>query len=260
MADPKQRNDDVRWDNLPSDDYYSHNYENLTDEDRAIIGTVSAFLVRELGGQPRVARAIDVGAGTNLYPALLMLPWANHLTLLDYSRSNVRWLRERIAADTQPWAWQPFWDEMRELEGYNRVTDPRKELHVACAGPDGQPAVEQGSVFGLAEQPRRWELGTMFFVAESITRVPAEFRAAIGAFLAVLKPGAPFAAAFMENSTGWTVSGTDYPAVQVTAPDVEAGLAAFGATGLEVGRVDEKAAVRPGYTGMIVATGRAGDQ
>ena len=51
----------------------------------------------------------------------------------------------------------------------------------------------------------------MFFVAESITEDPAEFHAALARFVGALKPGAPFAAAFMAGSDGYPVAGTRFP-------------------------------------------------
>lgn len=44
----------------------------------------------------------------------------------------------------------------------------------------------------MFDLPRaRWNLGTMFFVAESITVDPAELRAAVAAFTGALTPRCP---------------------------------------------------------------------
>src|ERR1700733_189420 len=69
------RNADAPWNMFSSHDYWRRNYSKLQAEDREIIRRVSHFFVSARAGRPRVQRAIDVGAGTNLYPALLMLPW-----------------------------------------------------------------------------------------------------------------------------------------------------------------------------------------
>jgi hypothetical protein len=66
----------------------------------------------------------------------------------------------------------------------------------------------------------QWDLGTMFFVAESITEAPEEFRAAVAGFIGALRPGAPFAAAFMAGSDGYPVAGTYFPALPITPDDV----------------------------------------
>jgi hypothetical protein len=39
---------------------------------------------------------VDVGAGTNLYPALLMLPWVRHMVLTEYAPTNIAWLSENL--------------------------------------------------------------------------------------------------------------------------------------------------------------------
>jgi hypothetical protein len=61
-----------------------------------------------LARRPRALRGVDAGSGTNLYPALLMLPWAEQILLTNYSEGNVRWLQGQIADDTGPQAWRPF--------------------------------------------------------------------------------------------------------------------------------------------------------
>src|SRR5690242_11120132 len=73
------RNAEAPWDEFSSDAYWLHNYAQLQPVDQEIIRRVSSFFLETVGarppGQRRVERAIDVGSGTNLYPALLMLPW-----------------------------------------------------------------------------------------------------------------------------------------------------------------------------------------
>jgi len=247
------RNADAPWNMFSSRDYWRRNYRKLHPEDREIIGRVSHFFASALAGCPPVQRAIDVGAGTNLYPALLMLPWAEQILLTDFSKSNVSWLQDQLADQVSPWPWRHFWWEMREAKGYSDVNGPRERLREACAGEPGDAGVEQLSVFDL---PRaRWNLGTMFFVAESITKDPEEFGTAIEAFVGALTPGAPFAAAFMAGSNGYRVEGTRFPALPIEADDVRRHLDELGVREPSVDVLDTKSRVRKGYTGMIVATG-----
>jgi hypothetical protein len=56
----------------------------------------------------------------------------------------------------------------------------------------------------------------MFFVAESITEDPEEFRAALAGLTGALKPGSPFATAFMAGSNGYPAAGTHFPALPIT--------------------------------------------
>jgi len=252
------RNADAPWNMFSSHDYWRRNYSKLQAEDLEIIHRVSHFLISALAGCPRVQWAIDVGAGTNLYPALLMLPWTERILLADFSKSNVSWLHDQLADNDAPWPWHPFWQEMREAKGYCDVSRPRQRLRHACVSEPGHAGVEQLSVFDLPKA--RWNLGTMFFVAESITEDPVEFRAAVAAFIGALTPGAPFAAAFMAGSDGYPVDGTHFPALPIKTDDISSHLNELGVREPSVDLLDTRDRVRHGYTGMIVATGYASSQ
>jgi hypothetical protein len=241
------------WAAFSSHDYWSHNYEKVLSEDHEIIDRVSSFFIKTFRRRPPVQRAIDVGSGTNLYPALLMLPWAKQILLSDYSASNVDWLRRQVRNGDGPWTWQPFWRELGAREGYDQVSDPRKQLREACADQRRQSGIEQYNVFGLP--PAQWQLGTMFFVAESITQDPGEFAEAIRRFIGALQPNSPFAAAFMRGSEGYTVGDTEFPAVPVTEGDITEHFAKLHVSELSVKPLETSPSVREGYEGMIVATG-----
>jgi hypothetical protein len=248
-----QRNADAPWNRFSPEDYWRWNYYEIQAEDQEIIRLVSNFFIRAFAGRPPARQSIDVGSGANLYPALLMLPWAEQILLSDFSASNVDWLRRQLADGDTAWTWQAFWDELDQAEGYDGVGEPRKQLREACDSARGRAGVEQRSVFGLPAG--RWDLGTMFFVAESITEDPAEFGDAVARFVGALKPGAPFATAFMAGSHGYPVAGTRFPALPITRDDVERHFTELGAGNLSVDLLRTEHRVRPGYEGMIVATG-----
>jgi NNMT/PNMT/TEMT family len=251
------RNADAAWNTFSSSDYWRRTYAELMAEDRELIRHVSHFFASACAGCPPVRRAIDVGAGTNLYPALLMLPWAKQILLADFSKSNILWLQDQLADNSPEWRWARFWREMRDGQGYAAVRHPRKRVRDACAAEPGYAGIEQMSVFDLPQA--RWNMGTMFFVAESITEDPAEFAAALASFVGALTPSAPFAAAFMAGSNGYPVDGAHFPALPIQADDVERDLAALGVCELTVYPLETSHRVREGYAGMIVATGFAGD-
>jgi hypothetical protein len=260
MADVEEnvlRNAGAPWNMFSSNDYWRRNYSELQAEDREIIRRVSDFFVSARAGCPPVQRAIDLGAGTNLYPALLMLPWTEQILLAEFSKSNVLWLHDQLADNSSPWPWDHFWQEMQDGKGYTDIDRPRERLRDACASEPGHAGIEQLSVFDLPKA--RWNLGTMFFVAESITEDPEEFRAAVASFVGSLTPGAPFAAAFMAGSNGYPVDGTHFPALPIEGDDVGRHLAALGVHELSVDLLETSHRVRDGYAGMIVATGFASD-
>lgn len=84
-----------------------------------------------LASRPPVQRAIDVGTGTNLYPALLMLPWTEQILLADFSKSNVTWLQDQLADNDSSWPWSSFWREMLKAKGYSAVSSVRQRLREA---------------------------------------------------------------------------------------------------------------------------------
>jgi hypothetical protein len=231
------------WDQFSSEDYCDHNYLELRADDAEILEITASWFAAQMQG--RTGHGVDVGAGPNLYPSLAMLPHLSKLTLREYSAANVAFLREQTAE--LPQRWEPFWRIVERCGAEGDFAAARKRLAELAA-------VEQGSIFEL---PRaQWDLGTMFFVAESLSEDPAEFEAATTGFVRSLRPGAPFAAAFMEHSVGYEVAGVDFPATPVGTEEVRTCLEHVADT-LTVHWVEMRPQLRPGLNGMIVAVGLA---
>jgi len=241
-------NAQARWDDFDPVAYWRHNYASLRDDDRLILTTTGDHFCRHFGAAAATGprRGLDVGSGANLYPALAMLPWSRDLSLLDHSARNVRWLRDDLMDAADPWRWSPHWTALSHLPPYARLPEPRRALARACE-------VRCTSIFDL---PRRaWQLGTMFFVAESITNDPQEFIRATASFLLALQHGAPFAAAFMTHSRGYQVGGVDFPAVRLDCDQIGHALREH-ADSLSVQHVLPGGPVlRSGYSGMALALG-----
>ena len=134
MADrePSIRNDAVPWSDFDADEYCKINYASVLPEDAEIIQCASKFLIEACGAPARLKRAVDVGAGTNLYPSLLMLPWAEHIVFTEYASHVISigsariWLTRQANGD-----WQPFWDLVAGLPCYRTIDDPRRRLAAA---------------------------------------------------------------------------------------------------------------------------------
>jgi len=232
------------WDEFDSSAYLKDNYVVLRDDDRQIVELVRDFFVGATFDVP--LKGVDVGSGTNIYPALAMLPWCDHLDLCEYSAQNVEWLKNEIRAYSD--SWDPFWDVLSEKPAYQAIDNPREALLKRAQ-------VSKESIYELPADT--WDIGTMFFVAESISDQAAEFELAVRKFVAALRPGAPFAAAFMENSTGYDVGALRFPAVSIGLSDVR-DLLAPCTTDLAVDSIGPGSdPLREGYTGMILARGRA---
>jgi len=239
------RNSDFDWNEFNPEYYLEHNYAEARKDDLRFVSTMGDFFLSHLRGRTRL-HGVDVGAGTNLYPALAMLPFCAEITLLEHSQANRKWLEQEIPGYSP--VWDPFWQELRSKDVYRALPDPTRALAERAR-------VEQGSVFSLPAE--RWDLGTMFFVAESISEDADEFRTALGRFLGCLVPGAPFAAAFMENSQGYRVAGRAFPAVPITEKDLRECLDGLVEEDLDFTRESAgESPLRQGYTGMILVCGR----
>lgn len=244
-TDNPTRNAEVNWDGFNSDVYYTENYRSLLEMDRRIITIIRDFFAG--AGLAPSAEAVDVGTGTNLYPAMALLPFCARLTLIEFAEPNVKWLcRQKPYFDP---AWDEFWQVYAENEAYARVAYPRLELA-------GKTDIRKGSVFNLPA--RRWDCGTMFFVACSLSRDIDEFHQAVRCFTGALRPDAPFAAAFMEGSQGYPVADLEFPAVDIGTDQVKQALAPV-AYDVGIVRIPVVNKHRDGYKGMIVATGRVAD-
>lgn len=252
---PSLLNAQVDWDSFAPQPYWQTNYQTLRNDDQSIIQMVGAFFSGHFRNIPRAhsLRALDVGSGGNLHPALAMLPWSATITLTDVSEPNLAWLRSAAAGvpaldERGPWDWQPFWAEYARYPGYQQVGDPRAELAI-------RHDVRRQDVLTLP--PQSWDLGTMFFVAESITTDEAEFTAATRAFGRALVPGAPFAAAFMDRAVGYQVANRTFPTVRTVDQErVRAVVAEFSADAVvEPVDVPPHDPEQDGYQGMIVAVG-----
>jgi hypothetical protein len=245
---PAVRNDELDWDRFNPGSYRAHNYRILRDDDRQIVTRVRNFMA-DSGVGPH-ARGVDIGPGANLYPSLAMLPFCDRLDLIEISAANVRWLRRQ----GRWWhrfdrRWNPFWAVYTENAVYKDYAAGRKPMVEF-----GRKAViSQGSVFRL---PRaEWDMGTMFFVACSLSTDLNEFHDAVHGFVGSLKPKAPFAAAFMTKSNGYYVAGQWFPAVPIDDVTVKRSLNDV-AYDVRIDPIDSSDPLRPDV-GMLLATGRA---
>jgi len=234
------RNSDAPWDLFDPNSYCVVNYRPLQNADQAILTRVRKFFA---DAGVIAGHGLDAGSGANLYPALAMLPFCHTIDLREYAPPNVEWLKNEIGKLDD--SWNEFWNVLAEEPAY-RKSRPNDLQHRATVG--------HGSIFDL--QPGQWDIGTMFFVACSISEDMTEFDRAVEHFVRALRPGAPFATAYMLGSTGYDVNGVRFPAVRLTVDDVERSLRRV-AENLDIVEIDNEPLIRPDYSGMALATGRA---
>jgi NNMT/PNMT/TEMT family len=241
-------NNDCRWDRFNPEWYFHHNYDAVRQDDHQLLRWIREQFVHRFDLRGSFRKGIDIGAGANLYPALAMAPYCRSITLRDYAQPNVDWLQQEITKRFRP-SWYDFWEVLAGEGEYKSVQDPRECL--------AERAVyERGSIFDLPQHA--YDIGTMFFVAESITADQREFETAVRSFVHSLRSGAPFAAAFMKGSRGYQVDTESYPAVAIDSDRVRDCLAGIAydveIRVIELHETDEP--LRDGYDGMILATGR----
>ncbi|MCI3269789.1 SCO2525 family SAM-dependent methyltransferase [Streptomyces cylindrosporus] len=253
-------NDDAPWNEFDPSAYLDQNYRDLLDVDAEILSLVRDHFSDHFSARTdhveRPILGIDIGAGANLYPALAMLPWCDRITLFERAPRNVGYLRQQ--RDSLDPDWDAFWKVLSERDPYADIDGERNERFRKTV------RVQKGNLFklgrrgllGLRNTQGKWQMGTMFFVAESISTSHDEFREAIECFMLSLAPGAPFAAAFMEGSHGYDVGNRHFPACDVDEAEVRKSLDEF--TGeIETKRLGEVShMVRPGHTGIILAYGK----
>jgi hypothetical protein len=233
------------WDAFDPAWYLAHNYAELRFDDRQLLEWAGEFFA--LAGLRERGHGIDVGTGANIYPALAMLPQCYQLTMVERSTANVKWLSNEVLGFAE--TWDPFWGTLVNAQPLHyKEIDPRRALQ-------SRAEVRQGSIFSLPAS--EYDIGTMFFVAESITARRVEFEKATRSFLRSLRRHAPFAAAFMKGSSGYQVGGYRFPAVAIDENDIHQILATIAYD--VVVRVIPTGGnpLRDGYEGMILATGRA---
>jgi len=241
-------NRDCRWDRFNPEWYFHHNYDSVRQDDRQLLLWLREEFVHRLRLRGSFRNGIDIGPGANLYPAMALAPFCRTITLQDCAQPNVEWLRREIQKRFRS-SWYEFWEVLATEADYRLVGDPWAYLK-------GRLEFVRGSIFDLPKQA--YDIGTMFFVAESITSDHREFETAVHTFLDCLQVGAPFAAAFMKGSRGYQVDTESYPAVAIDTDRVKSCLAGVAydceIRVIELHETDEP--LRDGYDGMILATGR----
>jgi hypothetical protein len=237
------RNADLDWDRWPVSTYLAENYRDLHACDDAVLVHHAAFYRDLAPGSLR--RAVEIGAGPNLYPLFLASGAARRIDAVDRSAAGLAYLEQQIADGPDP-LWAPYWDRCRGLDPGLPDT-----AHAALA----RVRVVAGDAFTLAGAG--YDLASMHFVAESVTEDPDEFAAFCAAFVATVRPGGHLLAAFMENMGRYALGdGSRWPGVPVDAATVTRVFAPL-TEDLQVSRIDADPGLPDyGYSGMVLLRAR----
>jgi hypothetical protein len=231
------------WDQWPAQSYVDQLYATVLTSDAAIIDHHSAWYRQIPAGSVR--HSLELGAGPNLYPLMVMGACSEQIDAVEPSSANRAYLNAQIAQPDQHW--QSFWT-------YSRNANPALPEDLSTVL--GRVNVLPGGVSDLTEGV--YDLVSMHFVAEAATMDALGFRSFCAAFIRSARPGGLIVAAFMENMPAYRIDadGPEWPAYPVGTAEVRDALEPV-TSDLELHRITPDP-TDDGYehTGMIVATGR----
>jgi hypothetical protein len=268
-----ERNSSIDWDRFDPVTYQKQNYSpQVRGDDARIIRAICGHFKKHFLEHPQTEVypiGVDMGAGSNLYPMFTMLPWSQQIVLIDPGQANLAWLNVEISLLRSGYRealgrWEPYREALGRWEPYWDRTwkagNPWLNTTLAWAIARTALNTSRADLLSLGME-QAFALGTMCFVAESMTSSRDEFAAAVCSFLRSLRPGAPYAIACMAESTGYAVGGVDYPAVPITANDLFTVLYECQYTGRELVHVQaipvpKRGPLREGHRGMLLALGR----
>lgn len=244
-ADPSPgpvRNADVRWDEFDTPGYVADNYESLHDLDRQIITELSPYYAALPPGG--LATTLDVGTGPNIYPLMLAAAASRRPGCVEPSAANRAYLN-RLCERGPDACWLEFWRLCRELNP--GLPD---DLAQVLSG----IAVRRGDAFTL---PRaRYDLVSMFFVAESVTGVREEFEEICRRFAAAAAPGGHLVAAFMAGMPSYELGGEVLPSHPIDEDALTGALRGL-VEELDVRRLPPDPTLPYEHDGVLLLTARA---
>ena len=235
-------NRDVAWDRFDTGGYVADNYATVHPLDRDIIAALSPHYAAIPAGS--LASSLDVGTGPNLYPLMLAAAASRRLEALDCSTPNLRYLR-RVCEEGAGPSWRRFWSLCR---AHNPALPPDADEVLR------RVTVRRGDAFALT--PRRHDLVSMFFVAESVTGVAAEFEQLCRSFAGAAVPGGHLVAAFMAGMPSYELGGECLPSYPVDESAVRAALHGH-ADDLRLRRLPPDATLPYEHDGVLLLTARA---
>ena len=227
------------WDSFDTDDYLHRNYSKILPPDARIIDELVDYY-RSMGS---IGSSLEVGVGPNLYPTLLIKPYSKKIHLIEISEPNLKYLYQQQKSLDD--VWLSYWDLLTKKA-------PDKYFGTLSSS-DLNLEISKGSIYALPQS--KFDLVSMFFVAESITKDAEKFKDACLSLVSAAKPGGRIVSLFMENSTGYHAGKYEFPAIAINLKDLEHTFSDV-TLDLSIERIqDDNHTVRSGgYTGMLLLT------
>ena len=230
--------ENINWDNFPTESYLQNNYKQLHEEDIKIMQLETDFYKHI---EP-IESSIEVGTGPNLYPILTMFPFTKKITATDISRNNLNFLNRQKTKPSP--IWQEYWQTLAKNDSAYRSDLYLRRLKTI--------SIKEYNL--LTPTTQKFTLASAHFCIETISSQINVFAAACKRFTELVHPDGYLVAAFMENSTHYFVDGIKYPTVPVTQTLL---LQVFNSLtkSLNIMRIPaSKKPIRGGYSGILLLT------
>jgi len=228
----------IPWNKFNPHTYIENNYSSIHDEDNLIIHR----LVDHYLSLPKLKVALEIGVGPNLYPVMVMLPFVKKIECIDFSITNVIYLKKQLKKLANNW--YQFWELMKSLNQKYKI-NLTENLKVKVK-------VKKGDIYKLSKN--KYDISSMFFCAESITTEHDQFVSACKRFIKSVKPRGYLVAAFMENSQSYKVGNVEFPSYPVNTQLINK-VFMTETNDIVIKQIPlAKQPLRPGYTGMILLT------
>ena len=235
----KAYNRDYDWEMFDPEPYVAENYAEPLAVDQKILKGLADFHE----SIPPGGTCIEIGAGPNLYPLLAGAKSRDKIIVTDISRRLLDYTQDTISGE----GLGPIWGQWQEqLE----ATNPEFANHDVSQTLREKCEFAQCSVMDLPENS--FDALSMHFVVESMTKNPSEMVEGLKKALGSLKPDGRFAMSFMLSSEGYSSPGEEFPAVSMTASQVEAMV---GSLASELHCQELPFNVRAGHEGILFVTG-----
>lgn len=219
-------------------------------DDQQICRTVSTVL--RLVGM-RAEKAVDLGCGPNLYPGMLMLPYAESLDLLDFAPPNRDYVNNYLTGtptERQLHMWENFIPYM--VEGGGNIYLGANTT-IRNRAQEGSVRVKPCDVFNLQDT---WDLMSAYFVIDSISTYPEDQHLALASMSQALEDEGLMIIAGMlnqEDHVGYK-AGVDkeYPNLSQTTDELGRACLDNDLFPVTIRLGKDKRKMRDGYDGMVL--------
>lgn len=260
-ADPRERRASPRMQGSPGWDaalYLRQFYSTLEQTERHTLG----FLAEALRDVGDVSRALDFGSGPTLHHAIALAGRADEVHLCDAAPENLQAIRAWVDGSQGAHDWSPLTREILRLEGRADPTEAElRDREERCRRRVTRlfrgDARRQRPLDTWA--PRRYEMVTSFFCADSITGDLREWQRCARHIARLVAPGGTLVLGALRQCRAWRLGDLWLPSPCIDERHVQFLLDAAGFEQehrrVEVAPVPDQA--DSGFSSILLVSARA---